>query len=438
MPCELSKSCLSCGGDDNLQQCGTCKERLKDIGVCQALCQKCLDTTDELIMYDKKDDAGFICNPCVKYHQRKEQEEFFQTLEGPTSEKIIRTVSSKFPWALSIAQASPDELLDALQFCKRKLSGHRTVAALADNLANSNSHAALLIQNLGGNLAAGTSPNATLASRTLRTFVKNQCLSIKYKTLLLPPHGSIHKATRHFQEMLKVEDPLVVALAQERIFLCEWAESNFRPTISEKQRRKGDTPETPEFALRILRCIFKSLSSKIKNAASKDEDTDIMIKAWYADHITWATTWAAMDKPAASTMLPFSANGESRQQEQFPKGGGKRHKAKDGGKGSKTDVASAEPPTKTPRLDRGASFGQFSFDELLNTKTPGQDIVAKMFQLYPDKAKEFWKENCRNCLIAGKGLVKHTFYECQKLGNPCVMRCVKCRQGNHWASECTA
>ena len=224
MPCEISKHCMSCGVGEALLQCGTCKDRLKDVGSGQALCEACIRKPDELGLFGANPTAGgmgFVCTACIKYLERIEQEKLFQELKGPSSEKILRTVSAKFPWALVIAQASPEELLDGLQFCKRKLSGHRTVAALAESLANSNSHAALLIQQMGQNLAGAAQPNDSLASRALRTFVKNQCPSIKYKALLLPPNGSIHKATRHFQDMLKVEYPLVVALAQERLFLCE-------------------------------------------------------------------------------------------------------------------------------------------------------------------------------------------------------------------------
>ena len=203
MPCELSKSCAACGVGAELLQCDTCKARLKDKGISQALCKKCHDDPEELVMFGKSITSGFLCNPCSKFLVRAEQEKLFAKLKEPSSEQVLRTVSSKYPWALTIAQASPDELLEALQFCKRKLSGHRTVAALADSLANNNSHAALLLQNLGG----VASTQDTLTSKALRTFVKNQCPSIKYKALLLPPQGSIHKATRHIQEMLRVGRP---------------------------------------------------------------------------------------------------------------------------------------------------------------------------------------------------------------------------------------
>ena len=114
----------------------------------------------------------------------------------------------------------------------------------------------------------------------LRTFVTNQCPVVKHKTLLEPLGGSIYKATRHFQDILKVEDVLVVALVQHRLFRCEWAESNFRPQANGKQKKSGDFPEVPDMALQILRLTFKSLSNKVKNAAMPDEEANLMVKAW--------------------------------------------------------------------------------------------------------------------------------------------------------------
>ena len=86
--------------------------------------------------------------------------------------------------------------------------------ALAESLAHNNAQAAMLMQPLGHNLKDGKEDDS-MTTRVLRTFVKNQCPPIKYKSLLLPPTGSIYKTTRHFQDMLKVEDKLVVALAKD-------------------------------------------------------------------------------------------------------------------------------------------------------------------------------------------------------------------------------
>jgi hypothetical protein len=50
------------------------------------------------------------------------------------------------PGSARSSAAAPEDQLDALGFLKRKLSGHRTVQALAESLANSDTQAALLMQ----------------------------------------------------------------------------------------------------------------------------------------------------------------------------------------------------------------------------------------------------------------------------------------------------
>ena len=143
----VNKNCSGCGASEDLHQCPTCAERMNGKGMSQALCVTCASDTDIISTFGGKPSAevlGFTCNACSKFLERREQEKLFQTLMPPSPEKILRTIAGKFPWALTIARAEPDELFEALQILKRKLSGHRTVAALADSLANTNSHAAVL------------------------------------------------------------------------------------------------------------------------------------------------------------------------------------------------------------------------------------------------------------------------------------------------------
>jgi hypothetical protein len=166
----------------------------------------------------------------------------------------------------------------------------------------------------------------------------------------------------------------------------------------------------------------------------------MMVKAWYADHISWATTWALMEKSSPTHQLAITANGEQRQPmlpSHTQKGFGK--KGKDAGKNynSKPDWSeTVVPPAKFPRMTETA-LGQPSFDALLKGSNRAE-AVDKMYNLYSDQTRQFFLGVCRNCFLAGKGQVKHTFFQCQKLGNECVMQCVKCKLGNHWVSQCKA
>ena len=204
MSTKAAEECMSCGSDVALKQCATCKERMGNKGRTNAVCAECFKDPIIVESFGKgspsEPDAGFKCRPCGLFLERKEQEALFLKLKGPEPEQVLRTVAAKYPWALVIVKASPEDLLDALGFLKRKLSGHRTVQALAESLANSNTQAALLMQQFGQKLTA-SAPDDSTGLKVLRTFVKNQCPSIKYKSLLLPPYGSIYKTVRHFQEL---------------------------------------------------------------------------------------------------------------------------------------------------------------------------------------------------------------------------------------------
>ena len=74
-----------------------------------------------------------------------------------------------------------------------------------------------------------------------------------------------------------------------------------------------------------------------------------------------------------------------------------------------------EPPSSKP-----------SFNSLVKGADQAES-VKQMYKLYPDLSQKFWREQCRNCFLAGRGQVQCNFYECQRLGNPCTMRCAKCK-----------
>ena len=456
-----AKSCSACGATDNLFQCLTCKLRLDGKGSAVAICSLCAAKPEEVSCFGKPtlDETsspptkiGFTCMPCAGYIKRKEQEKVFDSLKGPSPEAILKTISSKFPWAIQIAQAAPGELLEALQFCKRKLSGQRTIEALAESLANSNTHASLLLQTMGSSVNGLSSD--TVTNKALRTFVKNQYPAVKYKAMLLPPAGSLLKAQRHFQDMLKVDDTLVVALAQERLFLIEYFEAQFIPTPSEKQRKRGDYPEIPEFALHLLRATFKSLSTGIKTSAKKEPEAELLVKTFYQDHITWAMNWSLMVGPRSIAPVPVQPSGQFMYSQ--PKGSGTSYKDygnKDKGRfAPRDDGASLEPPTKlakiadighsSPGKSAGKSSGAGSskdYDDMLKLLAkPGDRLEASLqaYKTYPIESRMLWREACRNCFLAGKGYVYHSLIHCEELGNPCRIKCRKCHNGCHWPSVC--
>ena len=136
MPSKEAADCLSCGGEADIMACSTCVDRLGDKGTIQGICATCIQDDNTLLTCGSATKIGhsfaFSCRACVKFIERCEQEKLSQKLQGPNTETILRTVANKYPWTLTIAKASNEELLEALQFLKRKLSGLCSVHALAE------------------------------------------------------------------------------------------------------------------------------------------------------------------------------------------------------------------------------------------------------------------------------------------------------------------
>ena len=250
--------------------------------------------------------------------------------------------------------------------------------------------------------------------------------------------------------MLKVEDKLVVALAKERLFLCEWIETNFRPQPTEKERKRGDIPEVPEQALRILRLAFKSLSNKVKHKVMKDEEANVLIKVCYAEHLDWATTWAHIQSDSrasfSAALAPVHNRGNpSGDRSSIPSGG------KGGGQKRQSETGSAPAAAKQSKFDDTApSWVRLNIgskhvhiekdcEKMVweAAKKPAPNNTAEMFKSYRKSTLAIFAIACRNCFSAGRGLQEHSLADCKKAGHPCAMLCTTSRKGVHWTWDCT-
>ena len=77
----------------------------------------------------------------------------------------------------------------------------------------------------------------SVSSKALEVYTNSRVPLIKFKDLLLPPHGSMNRARRHFADAMASSDKLVSALAEERDFLCSYVEKQFVPPM-----KKGHCP----------------------------------------------------------------------------------------------------------------------------------------------------------------------------------------------------
>ena len=445
MPAANGAACIACGGDANLVQCLQCKDRLKDKGVISAICQVCFDddtlleTVGIRAASGSASPAGFHCRPCALFVKRLQDEQLINTVGGMEPREILKTVAHTAPWFLTLRRAEPDKLLSALNKLKRRTDFNATSTELANGLAARDALPALLLHSF----SSGSSD--PLCQRALETYVTSKCPSIKFKTLLLAEYGgSMDKARRHFTDQSVNPDPLVAALAMERLFLCNWVEKQCTPVPKRGAKYALGVPDAPYEAAEWLRCIFRSLSLRIKSAAARDTAANILVKTWYMDHLAIAHNMMSarvVQSAAAALHAPLHLG---------PVGSGDQPVAKR----AKTD----KPPAKGKGLGKVGKPSPASFEwnvpqgNMDHKKLPAalkaylkpnlsvaqanaalkEAGVQHKIELY-----HVFKPFCRNCWAGGRGWVPHSLASCRQSGTACSLDCPKCGPGNyHWAESC--
>ena len=167
----------------------------------------------------------------------------------------------------------------------------------------------------------------------------------------------------------------------------------------------------------------------------RDEEANIMVKAWYAEHFDWATTWAAIkaNEDNRSTIPSISTTGSG------GKGGQKRFGDE---LGTTTKAPRADDKSEKVKVTVGNKQISVSkaFEKMVTDapKQPGSEYTSDMYKRCLSSAQAFFAVACRNCFAAGRGAQQHKFADCKKAGNKCVLLCPKCKKGNHWVFDCTA
>ena len=279
---KAASDCSNCGADTNLTSCSTCSVRFQNKGTSQGICAQCI--TDLAVVLSE---GKYTCTPCKGFLKKKKQEALLVKLAPSDPRELLRIASQDQSWVFVIAQASPEAIAEGIKTLKRKLNGHKTVASLAESLSSNDPQASLVLGQLAASFTDASKEK--LASNVLTAFVNSKCPTTKFKTLLLPPSGSLHVCIRHLQDLLGIEDPLVVALAEERIWICRFFETYYRPPLNAVQKKKGDVVDLPLPALHLLRATFKSMSHKAKCATQLVESDVHLFKALYGEHMDWGS-----------------------------------------------------------------------------------------------------------------------------------------------------
>ena len=292
-------------------------------------------------------------------------------------------------------------------------------------------------------LATASGPTNEVAADAMESYVTARCPSIKYKALLLSTHGgSMPKARRHFEEHKNNPDPLVAALASERVFLCDWIEKQCAPPPKKGSKNQAGPLEVPYEACVWLRYIFKSLSQRLKRSAARSEAATMIIKNWYVDHLSLAnammSSHVVASAASALTTAPVHITYESSSRSSASDGAPPTKVARKGkgqGKASKST-------TPRPSGEQSSSVVVIpeSLKHILHPGLTPKEANAAMTEAWHVDKQGSWKvfkSHCRNCWAGGLGFREHSLSECRKLGTACYLECLKCKNGSsHWAEAC--
>ena len=424
-------------------QCGKCAERLKGKGAVTAICKICfgddqlLDSVGVRAASGSSTNNEFHCRPCAIFVKRLLDEQLIDTVGGMEPRDVLKTVARSSPWFLTLRRAEPDMLLTALNKLKRRTDFNATSTELANGLAARDALPALLLQSFSSGSAD------PLCQRALETYVTSKCPSIKYKQLPLAEHGgSMDKARRHFTDQSSNPDQLVAALAMERLFLCNWVEKQCTPVPKRGAKYSLGVPEAPYEATEWLRCIFKSLSLRIKSVAARDTAANILIKTWYMDHLTVARNMMSsrvVQSAASALHAPLHQSTSSQGELPAPK------RAKNDNATVKGKGKSGNTPRK--QVEVFAPQGPMDYKKLPAVLKPflkpnlnvaqANNALKDASIKYRDELYSVFRPFCRNCWAAGRGWVAHSLQSCRQAGASCSLDCPKCGAGHlHWAEQC--
>ena len=224
-------------------------------------------------------------------------------------------------------------------------------------------------------------------------------LSAKYKDMLCPSRGgSIERALTHFRTFEGHPDPLVRALASERLFILKELIRQFMPSA---HKSSSSGPRTlPNHALETARLLLRRLSRDIKDAAAAPCESAALFSEHYGHLLT-------------STCVDMLSNVDPAPASSAPGASNKR-----------------PAPATSTSAKKSALAPPFECVDVPASVEEARDILAR--------GRGATLGFCRNCFLLLKGKVVHTLSECAALGNECVVSCQnpKCKRAKHWRSAC--
>ena len=116
MPVQDASACQACGANENLIQCGTCKDRLAQ-GFAIGVCLNCRSDLRKMEAVGKVQAGGSAdaptlrCNLCIVHERQVQEELLVRTVGGPTPTDLLRPIANSHKWFLTLSRATPERTI---------------------------------------------------------------------------------------------------------------------------------------------------------------------------------------------------------------------------------------------------------------------------------------------------------------------------------------
>ena len=273
---------------------------------------------------------------------------------------------------------------------------------------------------------------------------------VSWKKLCLGIHGGSWDKLKNFL-LEKADSPLenVKALARSLLVLINLIER--RCTVVQSAKRNGPEKAAAQRTA-LMDTIYQTIKQykrrTTKSSASSTLEHEVLLRDFAQDIILGEAAMAVWDPPKRFCDAPGPAGSQ-------PTGGGAQPPAKvprlstpaDGPAAAASPVAGTDPKGTTQKKQLVNTLLQ-ELKVLVGKKTPPKKIQAWIDKQYQSDDHRnamilvLRDHACRNCLMAGKGVIKHTLKQCREQKNPCFLPCTKCTAAGrttnlfHWVAEC--
>ena len=266
----------------------------------------------------------------------------------------------------------------------------------------------------------------------------------KWKKLCLPSHGGGSDRLQVFllERSESSGDNLIKALARAILALFFLLEKRY--TVSQNVKKNGPK-KSEDQRLELMPLVYESIKAfkrrTTKSTSAGHLDNEILLHDFGIDIVLGeahlrAKGGGVVVRRKADFADDFSA----------------KARKMDAASSANAGAAIVQQPTTGKAHGKGSksgSPGKESLQGKLAAFVPGkspdqiQAFVDEHFQR--DDSRKFMAEIlrglCRNCLLAGRGFVRHPLGRCRELGNKCVLKCPKCTEAGrpghvHWQEEC--